>query len=198
MSIDERWDDQSGDGIAGAASDNLPKPKRGRPRVIPAEWEFLAQTFGLVNKTRKTVVKRFHAMQVSIVLSEAGREKFRYLIGPDKAPWEILTELSRFRDNKTMLLAATEICEREMTAEDACLLCRRWRNGNITSDHTDVLATKFERVIRHYMLRNGDATNQQVRSALSRVGEKFGEHDEAIHENEDRPDGEVGNLRCTP
>jgi hypothetical protein len=198
MSIDEWWHDLNGEGNSEAASENLPKRKRGRPRVIPVEWDFLAQTSGLIHKTHKTVVKRFHAMQVSAVLSEAGSEKFKYLIGPDRAPWEILTELSRFRDHKTMLLVATEICEHEMTAEDARLVCRRWRNGKTTSDHTDVLAKKIERVIRSYKLRHGDTTNQQVQLALCRVGEEFGEYEDAIYENEDESGDEVGYQEGTP
>ena len=82
----EWLDDLHGDGNSEAASEKPTKRKRGRPRVTTPEWEYLERSSGLVHKTRRTVVKRFHAMRASTILEEADGQEFGYLVGADKAP----------------------------------------------------------------------------------------------------------------
>ena len=49
-----------------------------------------------------------------------------------------------------------------MTAKDAILMCRHWRNGKTVQGDRDALAKKIARVIREYKLRHPDMTDQQV------------------------------------
>jgi hypothetical protein len=195
MSISEWLDDSNGDSNSEAASEKSIKRKRGRPRVTQPYWDALESTV-LSHKTRQTVVKRFLATEVDCVLTQAKGQDFGYLLDRKKAHIEIRASLGQFRDEATMLKAAAVICERKMTAKDAVLMCRQWRNGKAASGDTDVLAKRIARVIRDYKLRHPDMTDQQVRSALCHVGEDFGEQVEAI--NEDDQSDEPGEEEHTP
>ena len=107
MSIAEWLDDPNGDGNSEAASEKPPKPRRGRPRVTPPEWDEAAWRFGFGQRSRKTIRKRFLAIEALRVLEKAEGQDFRYLTGPDKAHWEIL--------KATMLEAAAVIFPYQFT-----------------------------------------------------------------------------------
>ena len=197
MSIDEWLNDPNGPGNSEAASENPPKRKRGRPRIMPRDWdEKAAHAYG--QRHPRTYLKRHYAHLAKVALSKSADQDFSYLFDETGCKWDLLSELGQLHDDERIREAAIVICEYELKSKEAIPLLRRWRTGKSVPGNTTSLVNEIAKVIRYYKLSHPDMTDQQVRSALWRVCEEFGEYDEAIYENEDPSDDEVGNQEGKP
>ncbi len=197
MSLKEWLDDPNGDGNTEAASENPTKGKRGRPRIMPREWDQMAAgAYG--DRHPRTYLKRHYALLAIEALNKTADQDFSYLVGKTFKRWEILTELGQLQDDDEIRETAIAICEHKLKSKEAVTLLRRWRNGKSASGDLTALAEEIAKVIRYYKLRYPDTTDQQVRSALWHVGEEFGEHAEAIAEDDEVCDDELGDKDGSP
>jgi hypothetical protein len=144
-----------------AASENPPKPRRGRPRATPPEWDGMA-SWTLSGKTRRTVVKQWYMARAADDLDKSEGQDFGYLIGPSRLRSEILAELGQLDDDDRILEAAACVCEHEVKAKDAVAMIRAWRNGKTSPGDSDALANEIITLIRGYQVRHPGTASEQV------------------------------------
>jgi hypothetical protein len=163
MTTDEYCEDD-GDDESEAAPETPPKPRRGRPRATPPEFDYFMARLGDDDKSRRTIVKRFHLSRAASVLED--EERFGYIVGSDKPRMDILAELGRIENDETLMEIADCICSRKMKTKDAITAIRWYRLGQSASGNALMLAGEIIRAIDAYRYRHPDTTAHTVELAL--------------------------------
>jgi hypothetical protein len=171
-----------------AASENPPKPRRGRPRVIDSSFDAAIKVFFDPSTSRRTIIKYLRMGRAARVLNDG--PEFEYLIGNEETgeePWfEIMAELGQIEDDETLRELASEICRLKLKTKDAVPALRRVRLGGAARGNPDALAGEIAEVIRNYRIRY-DMTPGLIREAprivrLSFAEDETGEVDDLAEE----------------
>ena len=112
------------------------KPKRGRPRLAPVEFDRLLEFKG-PGQSRRNHTNLFHAGFAQAVMmkgldvendEDLAATEFGWLFCP-KPRWGLLSELGRFVDHDTIREYARQICELKPGAKRGIAILRRIRTG---------------------------------------------------------------------
>ncbi|MBU0611014.1 MAG: hypothetical protein KKI08_24245, partial [Armatimonadetes bacterium] len=122
-------------------------PRRGRPPVLPPEWEEeIALTAPHVQTSRGRQNVYYRTLAVEVLANDP---RCAWLGGSTKNT--ILAELGRFEDSAAMRKAAREVCRMRPKVSDAVVMLRRWRTGTSPPVDSRVLAAQLENVTTTYL-----------------------------------------------
>jgi hypothetical protein len=152
------------------------KPKRGRPRVIPADWERALTPTGIFIDCNSDRAKQniFYRSQALRVLGYGKDPMFSWLADiegmrtnePKSLRSSILAELGRIQDEETLRAVALQICELKPKARDASAMIRDARRGKPTVVNADEIADELINCVNSLMRRKRATPWAQVIKAL--------------------------------
>jgi hypothetical protein len=174
MTLDEYCEDD-GDDESESAPETPPKPRRGRPRATPPEFDYFMARLGDDDKSRRTIVKRFHLSRAARVLED--EERFAYIVGSGKPRMDILAELGRIENDATLMEIADYICRHKMKTKDAITAIRRYRLGQSAPGNGLTLADEIIRTINSYRHRHPNTPADVVDWALRLAGDSMSRPD---------------------
>lgn len=163
-----------GNGKANISEEISEKPKRGRPVVMPEEWEKLMTGLGMftdIHSRRGRVNKWYMAHAMSVLMDESQKIPGRYAWLHDEATQRIrstiLTELGRIEDDALLIAMAGELCNHKPHTKDAVAMIRRVRRVNRKKGSALALADEIIDVLNHYVQRFPDMTHNDTERALN-------------------------------
>lgn len=83
----------------------------------------------------------------------------------------ILAELGRFKSDKKLIKAATEICRLKPKTQDAIKMIRGWRLGRVPSSVS--LESIFRKAIEDYRKQHPDVTDAEIYETISSLDEEY-------------------------
>jgi hypothetical protein len=83
----------------------------------------------------------------------------------------ILAELGRIADDMNLIEAATEICSRRPTAQEAIKMIRGWRLGRASDSVT--LESTMRKAIENYRKKHSEVTNHDIYQSLSLLEDEY-------------------------
>jgi hypothetical protein len=160
------------------------KKKRGRPRLLHAEWEkdLRKENQYCDIRTIQNIDYEARAAKVLGFSSELPVDfPFRWLSDPSKVKAgsskrrgyrkTILAELGRISSDKNLIEAAHEICKRKPTTRDAIEMIRSWRLRKPYMP--DDLETLLRKTIIRFRKKFPEINSKDVYKALTVLGDEF-------------------------
>jgi hypothetical protein len=161
------------------------KKKRGRPRLLnPEDEKTLRQ--GKAYCDNRTIQNEHYASRASLILGikldNPPEFPFAWLGDNSKIKrgfsqrrgyrLSILAELGRIDDEMNLIEAATAICKRKPTAQEAIKMIRGWRlqraaAGSLTLEET------LRKAIQRYRGNNPDITNDEIYDTTSSLSMEY-------------------------
>jgi hypothetical protein len=172
--------DRAPDGEAPAISETVsetPKPKRGRPRVIPDDYRAIFQAYGLftdvtTERGRQNIAYRQRALRVL-----GNDPRFKWVADrdamrrgdPGSFRPTILAELGRIADDDQLREMALEVCRVKPTTRRAVAAVRRWRLGRSGVGDADGLLDELIRHVDDYLDRYPETPPAALVEAVSEL-----------------------------
>ena len=168
-----------------ALSENFSeKKKRGRPRLLHPEHEKSLRQGNSYCDIR-TIYNKDYATRAQTVLGIKPNNPpdFPFLWLGDFSKIEIgksqqrgyrktiLAELGRIGDDRNLIEAATEICNRKPTAEDAIEMIRGWRLGRASVSVS--LESTVRKAIENYRKKHSETTDHDIYESLSLLEDEY-------------------------
>ena len=156
------------------------KPKRGRPRSTPPDWDLIMRRVGQTG-TPRTLVNFYYTSRAMAVLnlkSIPEDDPLRWLYDPTLAAHNeragfkqtILSELGRIPDDQLLRAVALQVCELKPKTRDAIIMIRRLRVGE-GKPKPDQLETEIIHLIDNFRMRYPSTSWYDVFEALASVRE---------------------------
>ncbi|MBU0607837.1 MAG: hypothetical protein KKI08_08105 [Armatimonadetes bacterium] len=158
-------------------------PRRGRPPVLPPEWEEEIALTAPHVQTRRGLQNVYYRSLAVKVLANDPRCAW---LDEGSTKNTILDELGRFKDPAAMRQAALAVCRMRPRVSDAVVMLRRWRTGTSPPVDSRVLAAQLENVTTTYLQAHPGVTWGEVQDALDSIMEKI---------SEKLPEGEGGEAQ---
>jgi hypothetical protein len=142
------------------------KPKRGRPRRWPADFEMLSKFMVGEGKSPRHLRDMAYLNRAMFALRDDS-DRFGWLF-PPTGRWRrsLLAELGRIDDPEEMAAVADMICEHKPTTKKAIKIIRRARLGREPSASMEELAVALVQTVQNYTADHPGLTGNAIGKAF--------------------------------